>query len=58
MFSIRDCLSKEYYSGFQIDKLHHHNQNLVGTLHATSILWSTDMKTVVRLIIGEVYYIT
>ena len=21
------------YSGFQIDELHHHNQNLVGTLH-------------------------
>ena len=48
MFSIRDCLSKEYYSGFQIDKLHHHNQNLVGTLHATSLLWSTNMKTAVN----------
>jgi hypothetical protein len=27
------------YSAFQIDKLHRHNQNLVGTLHATSLLW-------------------
>ena len=35
------------YSGFQIDELHHHNQNLVGTLHATSLLWSTNMKTAV-----------
>ena len=33
------------YSAFQIDELHRHNQNLVGTLHATSLLWSTDMKT-------------
>ena len=32
---------------FQIDELHHHNQNLVGTLHATSLLWSTNMKTAV-----------
>ena len=36
------------YSGFQIDELHHHNQNLVGTLHATSLLWSTNMKTAVN----------
>ena len=35
------------YSAFQIDELYRHNQNLVGTLHATSLLWSTDMKTVV-----------
>ena len=35
------------YGGFQIDELHHHNQNLVGTLHATSLLWSTNMKTAV-----------
>ncbi|MCL2938719.1 MAG: hypothetical protein MGU50_20340 [Trichodesmium sp. MAG_R02] len=35
------------YSGFQIDELHHHNQNLVGKLHATSLLWSTNMKTAV-----------
>ena len=36
------------YSAFQIDELYRHNQNLVGTLHATSLLWSTDMKTAVR----------
>ena len=36
------------YSAFQIDELHRHNQNLVGTLHATSLLWSTDMKTAVN----------
>ncbi|MDE5110022.1 MAG: hypothetical protein O4753_01630 [Trichodesmium sp. St7_bin2_1] len=34
-----------FISGFKIDELHHHNQNLVGTLHATSLLWSTNMKT-------------
>ena len=33
------------YSAFQIDELHPHNQNLVGTFHATSLLWSTDIKT-------------
>ena len=27
----------DLYSGFQIDELHHHNQNPVGTLHATSL---------------------
>ena len=37
------------YSGFQIDELHHHNQNLVGTLHATSLLWFTNMKTAVKV---------
>jgi hypothetical protein len=36
------------YSAFQIDELHRHNQNLVGTLHATSLLWSTDIKTAVN----------
>ena len=36
-----------FYSAFQIDELHRHNQNLVGTLHARSLLWSTDMKTAV-----------
>ena len=36
------------YSAFQIDELHRHNQNLVGTLHATSLLWSTDMKNAVK----------
>ncbi|MCL2939616.1 MAG: hypothetical protein MGU50_25440 [Trichodesmium sp. MAG_R02] len=36
--------SSSAYSAFQIDELHRHNQNLVGTLHATSLLWSTDMK--------------
>jgi hypothetical protein len=35
------------YSAFQIDELHRYNQNLVGTLHVTSLLWSTDMKTAV-----------
>ena len=35
------------YSAFQIDELHRHNQNLVGRLHATSLLWSTDMKNAV-----------
>ena len=37
------------YRGFQIDELHHHNQNLVGTLHATSLLWFTNMKTAVKV---------
>ncbi|MDE5088666.1 MAG: hypothetical protein O4805_16615 [Trichodesmium sp. St16_bin2-tuft] len=32
------------YSAFQIDELHRHNQNLVGRLHAKSLLWSTDIK--------------
>ena len=36
-----------FYSCFQIYELHHHNQNLLGTLHATSLLWSTNMKTAV-----------
>ena len=35
------------YSAFQIDELHRHSQNFVGSLHATSLLWSTDMKTAV-----------
>ena len=35
------------YSAFQIDELHRHNQSLVGTLHATSLLLSADMKTAV-----------
>ena len=35
------------YSAFQIDELHRHNQSLVGKLHATSLLWSADMKTAV-----------
>ena len=38
------------YSAFQIDELHHHNQNLVGRLYATSLLWSTNMKTAVKSI--------
>ena len=33
------------YSAFQIDELHRHNQSLVGTLYARSLLWSADMKT-------------
>ena len=44
-FNLFDCIF--FYSAFQIDELHCHNQNLVGTLHATSLLWSTDMKTAV-----------
>jgi hypothetical protein len=36
------------YSAFKIDELHRHNQNLVGTLHGTSLLWSTDIKTAVN----------
>ena len=36
-----------YYSAFQIDRLHRHNQNLVETFHRTSLLWSTEMKTTV-----------
>ncbi|NET29947.1 hypothetical protein [Okeania sp. SIO1I7] len=40
-------IEKHLYSAFQIDELHRHNKNLVGTLHATSLLWSTDMKTAV-----------
>ena len=34
-------------SAFQIDELYPHNQSLVGKLHATSLLWSTDMKNAV-----------
>ena len=37
-----------FYSAFQIDELHRYNQNLVGTLHATSLLWSTHMKNAVN----------
>ena len=37
------------YSAFQIDELYRHNQNLVGTLHATSLLCSRDMKTAVKI---------
>ncbi len=33
-----------YYSTFQIDEPHHYNQNLVGTLHTTSLLWSTGQE--------------
>ncbi|MCL2939047.1 MAG: hypothetical protein MGU50_22200 [Trichodesmium sp. MAG_R02] len=36
-----------HYSAFQIYELHRHNQNLAGTLHETSLLWSTDMKNAV-----------
>ena len=45
------CLNLNY-SGFQIDELHHHNQNLVETLHSTSLLWSTNMKTPVGVLKG------
>ena len=37
-----------FYSAFQIDELHRHNQSLVGRLHARFLLWSADMKTAVR----------
>ena len=40
-------LTKLSYSAFQIDEPHRHNQNLVGTLDATSLLWSTDIKNAV-----------
>ncbi|MDE5089173.1 MAG: hypothetical protein O4805_19430, partial [Trichodesmium sp. St16_bin2-tuft] len=39
----QDCI----YITFQIDKPHCHNQNLVGTFHGTSLLWSTKIKTAV-----------
>jgi len=38
-----------YLKAMAEDELHHHNQKLVGTLHATSLLWSTDMKTAVNI---------
>ncbi|MDE5080901.1 MAG: hypothetical protein O4859_06070 [Trichodesmium sp. St18_bin1] len=46
----RLSLTPGSYSAFQIDELHRHNQNLVGTFHATSLLWSTKIKTAIRLI--------
>ena len=39
--------TSQTYRAFQIDKPYRHNQNLVGTLHATSLLWSTKMKTAI-----------
>ncbi|WP_202222528.1 hypothetical protein [Okeania sp. KiyG1] len=30
----------EFYSAFQINKPHRHEQNMVGTLHGKSLLWS------------------
>ncbi|MDJ0553844.1 MAG: hypothetical protein QNJ68_05275 [Microcoleaceae cyanobacterium MO_207.B10] len=39
------------YRTFEIDEPHHHNQNLVGTLHKTSLLYSTEMKTAVKDVI-------
>jgi len=36
------------YSAFQIDEPCRHNQNLVGTFHGTSLLWSTHMKTTIN----------
>ena len=38
------------YSAFQIDELHRHNQNPVGTFLGTSLLWSTDMKTAITFV--------
>ena len=38
------------YSAFQIDELHRQNQNVVGTFHGTSLLWSTEMKTAVNML--------
>ena len=35
--------TSQTYRAFQIDKPYRHNQNLVGTLHATSLLWSTKI---------------
>ena len=37
----------DHYSTFQIDELHGHNKNPVGTFHRTPPLWSTDINTAV-----------
>ena len=37
--------TSQTYRAFQIDKPYRHNQKLIGTLHARSLLWSTKMKT-------------
>ena len=55
VLGVRCSVLFSIYSAFQIDALHRYNQNLVGTLHATSLLfpmsllWSTDMKTAVKI---------
>ena len=46
----QDYLQK-HYRAFEIDKPHRHNQNLVGTFHGTSLLWSTKMKAAVILVL-------
>ncbi|NEP85145.1 MAG: hypothetical protein F6K39_47885 [Okeania sp. SIO3B3] len=38
----------KYYSAFQIDELHRHNQNPVGANSHLPLLWSTEMKTAVK----------
>ena len=50
------------YSAFQMNEPHRHNknQNLVGTLHATSLQWFTDfsgtvMKTAVNNLLWNEY---
>ena len=55
VLGVRCSVLFSIYSAFQIDTLHRYNQNLVGTLHATSLLFATsllcsrDMKTVAKI---------
>ena len=62
VLGVRCSVLFSIYSAFQTDALHRynqnlegHNQNLVGTLHATSLLFATsllcsrDMKTVAKI---------
>ena len=41
--------TSQTYRAFQIDKPYRHNQNLVGTLHGTSLLWSTIISFIFLL---------
>ncbi|MGD1712015.1 hypothetical protein [Dapis sp. BLCC M172] len=52
IFLLRSLDLKSYYSAFQVDEPHIHNQNQVGTFHGTSLLWSTEMKTAVNKNVG------
>ena len=55
VLGVRCSVLFSIYSAFQIDALHRYNQNLVGTLHAMSLLFATsllcsrDMKTVAKI---------
>ena len=55
VLGVRCSVLFSIYSAFQIDALHRYNQNLVGTLHATFLLFATsllcsrDMKTVAKI---------